>query len=202
MTIVCQYEKFNEIPFRSVLPSHTHTHLTLSLSHTHTHNATASTAIKAGEYDLEYGKKNSYIPAEIGDGGQGQFGAVSPNNWRVPGTSPLGESSYPGAADGGEEPWFSEAVSTVFLDLAKADETLKAFTKEAAAFKIDNFAESDPYEFESKEAAMDELIGSLGYDGFLDATPKQLAKAWSKLHPDPNAPKKEKKAAKKAVKGE
>lgn len=133
------------------------------------------------DYDLEYGMKNDYIPAEIGDGGQGQFGAVSPNNWRVPGTSPLGESSWAGAPDGGEEPWFAEAVSTVSLDLAKAEETLKAFTKEAAAFKIEAFAETEPKSFSSNEEAMDELIGAMGYDGFLEATPKQLAKAWEKL---------------------
>jgi hypothetical protein len=145
------------------------------------------------EYDLDYGKKNSYVPASIGDGGQGTFGAVSPNNWRVPGTSPVGQKSYAGAADGGDEPWFSEAVSTVSLDLAKAEDTLKAFTKEAASFKIDAFAETSPFEFKGKEEAMAELVGSMGYDGFLEASPKQLATAWDKIHP--NAAKKEEKAA-------
>jgi hypothetical protein len=132
-------------------------------------------------YDLDYGKKNSYVPAEIGDGGQGQFGAVSPNNWRVPGTSPIGQSSYPGAPDGGDEPWFAEAISTVSLDLAKAEETLKAFTKEAAAFKIDAFAETKPSGFSDKGKAMDELVGAMGYSGFLEASPAQLQKAWEKL---------------------
>jgi hypothetical protein len=92
--------------------------------------------------DLDYGKQNSYVPAKSGDGGQGTFGAVSPSNWRVPGTSPIGEKSYPGASDGGDEPWFAEAQATVFLDLKKADETLKAFTKSAADFKIAEFAKS------------------------------------------------------------
>jgi hypothetical protein len=143
-------------------------------------------------YDLEYGKKNDYVPASGGDGGQGQFGAVSPNNWRVPGTSPIGSTSYPGASDGGEEPWFAEAVSTVSLDLKKAEETLKAFTKEAAMFKIEAFAATSPKSFKSKEEALDELVGSMGYDAFLEASPKQLEKAWGVVHPEA-APKEEKK---------
>jgi hypothetical protein len=133
------------------------------------------------DYDLEFGKKNGYETAELADGGQGQFGAVSPSNWRVPGTSPVGQSSYSGAADGGDEPWFAEAVSTVSLDLAKAEETLKAFTKEAASFKMDAFADSSPSGFKSKDAAMDDLVGSMGYSAFLEASPKQLGKAWDKL---------------------
>mmetsp|Transcript_1771 Transcript_1771/g.2240 ORF Transcript_1771/g.2240 Transcript_1771/m.2240 type:complete len:185 (+) Transcript_1771:54-608(+) len=154
----------------------------------------ASTATSMS-YDLDYGRKNDYVPASAGDGGQGQFGAVSPNNWRVPGTSPVGETSYNGAADGGDEPWFSEAVATVFLDLEKADETMKAFTKEAAQFKIESFAEKKPYGFTSTEAAYDELVGKMGYSAFLEATDKQLKKTWDALHPDPEA--EEKKAAKK-----
>lgn len=138
-------------------------------------------SLKMAEYDLDYGKKNSYVPAQIGDGGQGQFGAVSPSNWRVPGTSPIGQKSYAGAADGGDEPWFSEAVSTVSLDLAKAEETLKAFTKEAASFKMDAFAATNPADFKDKSSAMAELIGSMGYSAFLEASPKQLAGAWDKL---------------------
>ena len=149
------------------------------------------TSISMAEYDLDYGLKNDYVPAQGGDGGQGQFGAVSPNNWRVPGTSPIGESSYAGAPDGGEEPWFSEAVSTVSLDLQKADDTLKAFTKEAAMFKMASFEAMEPYEFKSKEAAMDELVESMGYSKFLESSDKQLAKAWDSLHPDPNKAKKE-----------
>eukprot|EP00522_Entomoneis_paludosa_P018769 CAMPEP_0172439284 /NCGR_PEP_ID=MMETSP1065-20121228/320_1 /TAXON_ID=265537 /ORGANISM="Amphiprora paludosa, Strain CCMP125" /LENGTH=137 /DNA_ID=CAMNT_0013187941 /DNA_START=312 /DNA_END=725 /DNA_ORIENTATION=- len=131
-------------------------------------------------FDLDYGSKNDYVPASAGDGGQGQFGAVSPNNWRVPGTSPVGQSSYAGAADGGDEPWFSEAVSTVSLDLAKAEETLKAFTKEAAEFKMNAFAETEG--LSDKGQAMSDLIGAMGYDAFLEASPKQLAKAWAKLN--------------------
>ncbi|KAI2497192.1 hypothetical protein MHU86_17286 [Fragilaria crotonensis] len=140
-----------------------------------------SASLKMAEYDLDFGKKNSYVPAQVGDGGQGQFGAVSPNNWRVPGTSPIGQKSYAGAADGGDEPWFAEAVSTVSLDLAKAEETLKAFTKEAASFKIDAFAATNPAGWTDKSAALDELIGALGYSAFLEASPKQLAGAWEKL---------------------
>jgi len=141
--------------------------------------------------DLTYGLKNTYVPATGGDGGQGQFGARSPNDWRVPGTSPVGESSYEGAADGGEEPWFSEAVSTVSLDLQKADETLKAFTKDAAMFKMEEFAASKPYGFTSNEAAMEELVGKLGYSKYLEMSTKQLMKTWDTLHPDPSAKKEE-----------
>ena len=129
------------------------------------------------EYDLDYGKKNDYVPAILADGGQGTFGAVSPNNWRVPGTSPVGQSSYKGAADGGDEPWFSEAVSTVSLDLKMAEETLKAFTKEAATFKLDAFCAEN--KVTDKNAAMTTLVKSMGYSKFLEATPKQLEAAWA-----------------------
>ena len=137
----------------------------------------ASTAVSA-EYDLDFGKKNSYVPADVADGGQGQFGAVSPSNWRVPGTSPVGQTSYAGAADGGDEPWFAEAVSTVSLDLAKAEETLKAFTKEAATFKAEAFAKDNDV---SAEEAMDKFVAELGYDKFLESSPAQLKKAWAKM---------------------
>ena len=160
-----------------------------------------TTSVTMADYDLDFGSKNGYEPAPGGDGGQGQFGAVSPNNWRVPGTSPVGETSWSGANDGGEEPWFAEAVSTVSLDLEKADDTLKAFTKEAAMFKIEEFASSSPYQFKSSDEAMDELVAALGYSGFLESSGKQLLKAWDKLHPDPSK-KEAKKAAKKAAKKE
>jgi hypothetical protein len=132
-------------------------------------------------YDLDYGMKNSYVPASVGDGGQGTFGARSPSDWRVPGTSPVGQSSYSGAADGGDEPWFSEAVSTVSLDLKKADDTLKAFTKEAAMFKIEAFCQSKG--IAEKDAALASLSNSMGYSAFLEASPKQLEKAWEALNP-------------------
>lgn len=127
---------------------------------------------------MEFGKKNDYVTQSYADGGQGQFGAVSPSNWRVPGTSPVGQSSYAGAADGGDEPWFAEAVSTVSLDLAKAEETLKAFTKEAAMFKAEAFAKANDT---TAEDAMAKLVGEMGYDKFLEASPGQLKKAWEKL---------------------
>lgn len=149
------------------------------------------TALSMADYDLDFGSKNGYVPASAGDGGQGQFGAQSPNNWRVPGTSPVGQVSYAGAADGGDEPWFAEAVSTVSLDLKKAEDTLMAFTKEAAQFKIDAFAATSPYEFSSKEATFDELVGKMGYSAFLEATEKVLAKAWGDLHPAPKEAAKE-----------
>lgn len=152
------------------------------------------------DYDLEFGKKNDYKEVSYADGGQGEFGAISPNDWRQPGTSPVGQQSWAGADDGGEEPWFAEAVSTVFLDLAKAEDTLKAFTKDAAVFKVEAFAETKPFEFESAEACLEELTGSMGYDKFLEASPKNLAKAWDALHPDPEA--KKKKEAKKPAKKE
>ena len=157
--------------------------------------AVRRTALNA-EFDLDFGSKNDYIPASAGDGGQGTFGAVSPNDWRVPGTSPVGQVSYPGADDGGDEPWFSEAVSTVSLDLKQADDALMAFTKEAAEFKIDAFAETSPYGFTTKEAAMEELVGKLGYSAFLEANPKILQKNWAMLHPDPADEKKEEKPKK------
>lgn len=128
---------------------------------------------------MDFGKKNDYVTQSYGDGGQGTFGAVSPNDWRVPGTSPIGQASWAGAADGGDEPWFAEAVSTVSLDLAKADETLKAFTKEAAAFKIASFCETN--NISDKGKAMDDLIGAMGYDKFLDSSPGQLKKAYEKF---------------------
>lgn len=131
------------------------------------------------EFDLDFGKKNDYVPQTYGDGGQGQFGAVSPNDWRVPGTSPVGQASWAGAADGGDEPWFAEAVSTVSLDLAKAEETLKAFTKEAAEFKIAAFCEEN--DVKDKDKAMADLVGSMGYDKFLEASPGQLKKVYEKL---------------------
>lgn len=138
-----------------------------------------ATALNAEDYDLDFGKKNSYVPATYGDGGQGTFGAVSPNDWRVPGTSPIGQSSWEGAADGGDEPWFAEAVSTVSLDLAKAEETLKAFTKEAAAYKIAEFCKAN--EIDDEEKVMDQLVGALGYDKFLESSAGQLKKAYEKL---------------------
>jgi hypothetical protein len=142
------------------------------------YNENLATALRAG-YDLDYGRKNSYVPASAGDGGQGQFGAVSPNDWKVPGTSPIGQTSWAGAADGGDEPWFAEAVSTVSLDLAKAEETLKAFTKEAADFKIAAFCEENGVA--DKAQALDQLVGAMGYSQFLEASPKQLATAYEKL---------------------
>jgi hypothetical protein len=168
------------------------THVRLSLLY-----STTATVLNA-EYDLEFGKKNTYVPATFGDGGQGQFGAVSPSDWRVAGTSPVGQASYPGADDGGDEPWFAEAVSTVSLDLAKAEETLKAFTKEAAAFKIAAFCGENKIKDENK--AMDELVGSMGYDKFLESSPGQLKKATkveAKAVPKEEKKKEEKKEEKK-----
>ncbi|KAL3941321.1 MAG: hypothetical protein SGBAC_004295 [Bacillariaceae sp.] len=138
-----------------------------------------SSALNAEDYDLDFGMKNDYVPATYGDGGQGTFGAVSPNDWRVPGTSPIGQSSWVGAADGGDEPWFAEAVSTVSLDLAKAEETLKAFTKEAASFKIAAFCEANG--IDDTDKAMDALVGALGYDKFLESSAGQLKKAYAKI---------------------
>jgi hypothetical protein len=129
-------------------------------------------------YDLNFGKKNSYVPASAGDGGQGTFGAVSPNDWRVPGTSPIGQSSYPGAPDGGDEPWFAEAISTVSLDLKKAEDTLMAFTKEAAELKVEAFCAS--MKMKDNAGAMKTLVGAMGYGPFLEASPKQLEAAYKK----------------------
>lgn len=152
-----------------------------------------NTALRMADYDLDFGKSNSYVPASAGDGGQGQFGAVSPSDWRTPGTSPVGQTSYSGADDGGDEPWFSEAVSTVSLDLQKAEDTLMAFTKEAADFKLAAFAEKKPFGFTTAESAYEELVGKLGYTGFLEANEKALLKNWKVLHPEPESAKKEEK---------
>jgi hypothetical protein len=146
----------------------------------------SATAVSMAEYDLEFGKKNAYVPAQGGDGGQGTFGAVSPSNWRVPGTSPVGQASYSGAADGGDEPWFAEAVSTVELDLKKADDTLKAFTKEAADFKAAEFAKANNVD---KSKAMTDLVSELGYDKFLESSPNQLKKVWEKMNGTPEEKK-------------
>ena len=108
---------------------------------------------------------------------------MSPNDWKVPGTSPIGQSSWAGAADGGDEPWFAEAVSTVSLDLAKAEETLKAFTKEAAQFKIAAFCEENGVKDAGK--ALDDLVGALGYGKFLESSPAQLKKAYDSLSGKP-----------------
>ncbi|CAJ1961579.1 unnamed protein product [Cylindrotheca closterium] len=153
-----------------------------------------SSALNAEDYDLDFGMKNDYVPQTYGDGGQGTFGAVSPNDWRVPGTSPIGQSSWAGAADGGDEPWFAEAVSTVSLDLAKAEETLKAFTKEAATFKIAQFCETNGLDDQDK--VMDQLVGALGYDKFLESSAGQLKKAYAKITGEPAEKKEEKKEKK------
>jgi hypothetical protein len=65
------------------------------------------------------------------------------------------------------------------LDLAKAEETLKAFTKEAADFKIEAFCQENSVK--DKDAALDQLVGAMGYSQFLEATPKQLTTAYEKL---------------------
>lgn len=136
-------------------------------------------SLSMADFDLDFGKKNSYVPAEGGDGGQGTFGAVSPNDWRVPGTSPVGQSSYEGAPDGGDEPWFAEAVSTVSLDLEKAEDTLKAFTQEAAKLKIEAFCDANKVGGDPAKV-LDTFVGAMGYSKFLESSPKQLKAAWEK----------------------
>jgi hypothetical protein len=152
--------------------------------------STAASVLGMATYDLDFGKKNSYVPASAGDGGQGTFGAVSPNNWRVPGTSPIGQRSYPGAPDGGDEPWFAEAISTVSLDLKKAEDTLMAFTKEAADLKVTAFCAS--MKLKDNAAVMKTLVSAMGYNAFLEASPKQLEAAYKKAMGivDPPAPAK------------
>jgi len=142
-------------------------------------------------YDLDYGKNNGYETAPGGDGGQGEFGAVSPNNWRVAGTSPVGETSWAGAAVGGDEPWFAEAVSTVFMDIKQGDDIMAAYTAKAADFKIKEFAAGKPYGFSTEAEAKDELISAMGYGKFLEVPPKMLLKEWAKLHPEPKPEPKE-----------
>eukprot|EP00519_Triparma_laevis_P001443 CAMPEP_0182499532 /NCGR_PEP_ID=MMETSP1321-20130603/7807_1 /TAXON_ID=91990 /ORGANISM="Bolidomonas sp., Strain RCC1657" /LENGTH=202 /DNA_ID=CAMNT_0024703751 /DNA_START=24 /DNA_END=632 /DNA_ORIENTATION=- len=131
------------------------------------------------------GMDNGYVPASAGDGGQGQFGAVSPSDWKTPGTSPAGENSF-GKSDGGDEPWFSEAVATVFMETSQQESTYLAFTKEAAEFKMAEFEAASPYDFKNKADAQKELVEKLGgYDQFLDSDNKKLLKTWDMIHPDP-----------------
>lgn len=150
--------------------------------------AVRSQALHMAEFDLDYGSRNNYEKAPLGDGGQGQFGAVSPSDWRVPGTSPFGTTSWPGADDGGDEPWFAEAVSTVSLDMNLADTAYHAFTKDMVVFKIAEFGKTNPEGFTSVDEALDKLVGSIGYAKVLESSPKVLVKAWAALQP-----KKEKK---------
>lgn len=145
--------------------------------------AVRSQALHMAEFDLDYGRKNDYEPASAGDGGQGQFGAVSPSDWKVPGTSPIGSESWPGAADGGDEPWFAEAISTVSLDLSVADSAYHAFTKDAVAFKINEFAKTNPEGFTTVDDMLEKLVGSIGYAKVLESSPKVLTKAWKALQP-------------------
>ena len=58
-------------------------------------------------------------------------------------------------------------------------------------FKMEEFAASKPYGFTSNEAAMEELVGKLGYSKYLEMSTKQLMKTWDTLHPDPSAKKEE-----------
>ena len=115
---------------------------------------------------------------------------MSPFNWRAPGTGPEGESSF-GKSDGDDEPWFAEAKSSVFMDLAKGKETMEAFTLQAADFKIDQFADTKPYKFSTKEEAKATLIKEMGgLDAYLDADLKKLGKAWEKVYGKPAPPPK------------
>lgn len=70
---------------------------------------------------------------------------------------------------------------------------MKAFTKEAAEFKIAAFCADQGIKDTGK--AYDELVGSMGYDKFLESSPGQLKKAYAKLYPK-KEPKKEKKEKK------
>lgn len=145
------------------------------------------------EFDVDYGARNGYERAPGGDGGQGQFGAASPTDWKVPGTSPVGDDPWAGAANGSEEPWFSEAVSTVSLDLNVADNAYLAFTKDAVAFKVSEFAKSNPEGFTTVDDMLEKLVGSIGYAKVLESSPKVLTKAWAALQPKKKEDKKEKK---------
>jgi len=95
-----------------------------------------------------------------------------------PGTSPLGETSYDGADTGSDEPWNSEAVSTVFMDLQQGTSAMEEFTLSAANFKIEQFARTSPSGFTNNDAAKKKLIDEMGYDAFMNANMKQLAKVW------------------------
>lgn len=126
-----------------------------------------------------------YEPATYGDGGHGQFGARSPNEWRQPGTGPINEVSYNGAATGDEEPWNSEAVSTVSIDLSQCASALETFTAEAADYKINEFGKTNPKDWVDAKSAKEKLIKMMGYDEFMNANMKQLGKVWDPPPPPP-----------------
>lgn len=69
--------------------------------------------------------------------------------------------------------------------LGRKAEVALAPRKDAAAFKIEEFGATSPYEFTTTEAAMEELVGKLGYSKFLEMNTKQLLKTWKTLHPEP-----------------
>merc|ERR1711933_619672 len=80
----------------------------------------------------------------------------------------------------------------------KADETVKAFTKEAAMFKIEAFGQTNPNGWKNADQALEELTNEMVYDAFLESSVKNLDKAWKKLHPvekKPDAKPKAKSAA-------
>mmetsp|Transcript_12578 Transcript_12578/g.29159 ORF Transcript_12578/g.29159 Transcript_12578/m.29159 type:complete len:177 (-) Transcript_12578:194-724(-) len=140
-----------------------------------TFGARKTVITKMSDFDLDYGRNNDY---GVNDIMQGTFGARSPNDWQVPGTSPIGEVSYEGANDGGDMPWTSFFQATVFLDLETAEGSLRAFTKEAADFKLDGFISTNPAGYTTKDDAFDTLVGAMGYDKFLQANDRELKKAW------------------------
>ena len=61
-----------------------------------------------------------------------------------------------------------------------------AFTKEAAKFKIEAFAEANGIKDSNK--AYEEFVGTMGYDKFLESTAGQLKKAYEKMYPPPAPP--------------
>jgi trehalose/maltose hydrolase-like predicted phosphorylase len=66
------------------------------------------------------------------------------------------------------------------------DDTLKAFTKEAADFKAAEFAKANNVD---KSKAMTDLVSELGYDKFLESSPNQLKKVWEKMNGTPEEKK-------------
>ena len=141
--------------------------------------------------------KTKGSPASSAAPCQTSVGAVSPSEWKTPGTSPVGENSF-GKSDGGDEPWFSEAVATVFMDNQARDSAYEAFTAEALAVKMDTFEAAKPVKFKDKDTAQKFLIDKFGgLDKFLDAGDKAIMKKWDeefKPKPPPE-PKEEKKVS-------
>jgi hypothetical protein len=70
------------------------------------------------DYDLDFGKKSTYVPCQSGDG-VGRDSIAGPQRLACSWNWSVGQSSYAGAADGDDEPWFSRSRRFSMLDLKR-----------------------------------------------------------------------------------